>query len=94
MSLAPPSSGSKSKHHRTTSGTFLSSITNPIATIFTSPKVATHALFLNEDYEDDEDDDGERKLGESSTAAAKRGNIKRVELKVGGMTVSCARHPS
>lgn len=89
MSLIPPSPASSSTgHHRTRSGTFLSSITEPIASIFTSPRVATQGLFLTEDFDDDEDDGGERKLGESSTAAAKRGHIKRVELKVGGMTVS------
>jgi hypothetical protein len=57
----------------------LTSITNPIATIFTSPKVPTQAVFLDEE---------EAKLVESSDAASK-GVYKRVELKVGGMTVRC-----
>jgi len=64
-------------HARARSTSFLSTITNPIATIFTSPKASTQAVFL---------DDEEAKLGEPSEAAAK-GAYKRVELKVGGMTV-------
>jgi len=68
---------SSNGHVRAGSTSFLTTITHPIATIFTSPKVSTQAVFL---------DDEEAKLGESSETGSK-GAYKRVELIVGGMTV-------
>ncbi len=76
-------SSSPTSHERTRSASVLASIASVIpTTLFSSPKLASQAVFLDEE---------EGKLGESGRAGSSQGlteGLRRVELKVGGMTVS------
>ena len=92
MSLAAPASprmptsprigtSSGSRHHRTPSGTLLGNFINSAAAVFTSPKVSQGPLFLEE----------EAKMADEALLNGEMGEVKRVELKIGGMTVSSAK---
>ena len=69
---------SGSRHHRTPSGSIIGNIINSAAAVFTTPRVTQGSFFQDVKAVDDALLDGER-------------DIKRVELKIGGMTVSSAK---
>lgn len=80
MSLPIPSSPARSSHQRTPSasgllGTIVAN--TPLANLFTSPRLSYLPVPDETEYN-----------GESSKSAATAGSTRRVELKVGGMTVS------
>lgn len=80
MALPVPSSPGRSTHQRTpsASGLLNTLVANtPLATLFTSPKLSYLPVPDEAEYN-----------GESSKSAGASENTRRVELKVGGMTVS------
>lgn len=68
-------------HHRRQSSSILASILQTATAVFTSPTSPSTGVFYDE----------EAKLGESSSGGMLDKDIKRVELKIGGMTVGPMR---